>query len=384
MFSQQDNKALSGYMRIMAGVLLLGVAFAPQIAPAATVNELVAKAKQEGALIATVISDLSERATPKLAAAFNKRFGLDLRVTLTPVTDTENYPRAIAEAKAGTVPSFDAIEGSEINNISLVGAGGLDNVGNWESLLAEINPLVRDKKARPEQISPIPLSGYAFEYFSRVKAILYNPRLISRNDLPRTHAELANPKYKGKWTQPPWTSHWDIGPFVFPEIAKEKWLEIVRNAGKNAGAVQTEQRGVERVLLGEFDFAIANTHYAFHVKAKDPNAPVEITYFQDYNQGNGSYYGVRKGSRHPAAAALFALWMGTPEAESIWQADNFATQYKWGESKLDRMDRELIKKIEANIVELVSTQKGRDFLAWYGTEEGRKFRQAVGKAIRGE
>ena len=90
MFSKQDNKPPSGYVRIVAGVLLFGVAFFPQISPAATVNELVAKAKQEGVLNATVTSSLTGKTTQQLAAAFKKRFGLDIEITLTPVGDTEN------------------------------------------------------------------------------------------------------------------------------------------------------------------------------------------------------------------------------------------------------------------------------------------------------
>ena len=56
-------------------------------------------------------------------------------------------------------------------------------------------------------------------------------------------ATLADPRYNGKWTQPPWTSHWDIAPLVFPDFNREKWLEIIRRAGKNAAAVQPEQGG---------------------------------------------------------------------------------------------------------------------------------------------
>jgi len=384
MLSKQNNRVLSGYIRIVAGALLLGAVFAPRISPAATVNELIAKAKQEGVLNATVTSSLTGRTTPLLIAAFKKRFGLDIAITLTPVGDTENYPRAVAEAKAGTVPTYDSIEGSEVENISLLGVGGIQQIDNWRSLLAEVNPLVRSGKVRPEVLSPAVLSGYGFAHHIRVKGILYNPKLISLKDLPRTHAELVDPKYKGKWCQPPWTTHWDIGPMVFPDMDKEKWLEIVRNAGKNAGTVQVENNCVQRVLLGEFAFTLANTYYAFAARAKDAKASLEITYFKDYNLMTAPYYIVRKGARRPAAATLFALWMTTPESEAIWQPELFASQFLWGESELDKREKQFIQDSGAKVVDLLTTDKGRDLLAWYGTEEGRRYRQAIGKAIRGE
>ena len=251
------------------------------------------------------------------------------------------------------------------------------------SLLAEINPQVRSGKVRLEQLSPGPLKGYGFAYISRVKALLYNPKLISREKLPKTHAELADPKYKGRWTQPPWTSHWNIGPMVFPELGKDKWVDIVRKAGKNAGAVQPESAGVQRMLLGEYAFGLGGTYYVFRYRAKDPQAPLAVTYFEDYNPVQTSFYVVRKGARHPAAATLFAMWMGTPEAESIWQPAVFYTQL-WGGSDIDRKVRQLREQSGAKYVDYLSTKKGLDFLKWFRTKEGRKYKQALSRAIRGE
>ncbi len=383
MLSKQNGTVLTRTMSIVVGALLLGVAIAPQVTHAATLTELVAKAKQEGALNVTVSSSLTGRPTKQLAAAFKKRFGLDIEVTLTPLSDRKSYSKALAAAKIGSVPTYDAIEGPDTNNTGLVGAGGIQKIDNWETLLAEINPQVRSGKVRLEQLSPGPLKGYGFAYISRVKALLYNPKLISREKLPKTHAELADPKYKGRWTQPPWTSHWNIGPMVFPELGKDKWVDIVRKAGKNAGAVQPESAGVQRMLLGEYAFGLGGTHYVFRYRAKDPQAPLAVTYFEDYNPVQTSFYVVRKGARHPAAATLFAMWMGTPEAESIWQPAVFYTQL-WGGSDIDRKVRQLREQSGAKYVDYLSTKKGLDFLKWFRTKEGRKYKQALSRAIRGE
>lgn len=384
MVTEQRTNVQEKFLWVLAALFLLGPVVAGREAAGASLSELVAKAKQEGTLNATVTSSLAGKTNQPLAAAFKKRFGLDIEITITPAVDVESYPKAIAETRIGVIPTYDVMEGSEVENISLLGVGGTQQIDDWKLLLAEINPMVRSGKVRPEQLSPAALSGFAFAYLNRLKGLLYNPRLISTKDLPRTHAELADPRYKDKWTQPPWTTHWDVAPLVFPDLGRDKWLEIVRNAGKNAGAVQVEAAGVQRVLLGEFAFTPANTYYALDAKAKDPQAPIGITFFKDYNLMTGSYYMVRKGTRRPAAATLFALWMATPEAESIWQPALFVTQFLWGESELDKKERQLIQDSGAKIIDLINTEKGRDLLAWYGTEEGRKYRQAIGKAIRGE
>jgi len=383
MISKRDKKVLTRTMSIVVGALLLGVAIAPQVTHAAGLTELVAKANQEGALTVTVSSSISGKLIQQLTAAFKKRFGLDIEVTLTPVSDRKSYSKALAEAKIGTVPTYDAIEGPDTNNTGLVGAGGIQKIDNWETLLAEINPQVRSGKIRVEQLSPGPLKGYGFAYISRVKALLYNPKLISKDKLPKTHAELTDPKYKDIWTQPPWTSHWNIGPMVFPELGTEKWVDIVRKAGKNAGAVQSEIAGVQRMLLGEYKFTMANSYYYFLFKSKNPKAPLDVTYFEDYNPVQTSFYVVRKAARHPAAATLFAMWMGTPEAESIWQPVVFYTQL-WGVSDMDRKVRQLREQSGAKYVDYLSTKRGLDFLRWFRTEEGRKYKQALSRAIRGE
>lgn len=383
MFLERRGKVSTVLMSMLTAAVLFGLLFAPGASRAATLAELVAKAKQEGALNAMVIEGLTGKTTQQLAAAFKKRFGLDIDVKLTPLLNTTEYPKAIAETKAGTIPTYDVLEGSDTNNMALLGVGGIHRVDDWERLLADINPQVRSGKVRPGQLSHKPLSGFAFAYISRTKSLLYNPNLIAKQNIPKTHAELGDAKYKGMWTQPPWTTHWEPGPLALPETSKEKWIETVRRAGKNAGAVLVENAGVQRLLIGEFAFTMANTYYYFLYKAKDPKAPLEITYFKDFNVSSRAYYCVRQNARHPAAGTLFALWMATPEAEALWQPVNFYTQL-WGESAMDQRERQFIQESGAKIIDFLDSEKGLEFLKWMSTEEGRKYKESLGRAIRGE
>lgn len=382
------SKALSKYrtkiLLAIVGTFALGLVVGPGVTLAASLKTLIAKANEEGALNAAVTSSMHGKVTSKLVPVFKKRFGLDIKVTITNIRSTSHYPRAAAATRSGASPTYDTIEGSELSNIQLIEIGGTQRIPQWESLLAEINPMVRSGKVKTAQISPVPFVGHGFKYLSRVKGLVYNPKLISKADLPKTHADLANPKYKGRWTQPPWTSHWEVGPLVFPNIGKKEWLEIVRKAGKNSGAVQSAGKGIQRILIGEYAFGLANTYYALRAKAKDPQAPMEVTYFKDYNQTNSAFYVLRKGAKHPAAGTLFALWIGTPEAKAIWQPTIFATQFIWGESDLDRKVRKLIRTSGAKVIDYLENEKSINFLKWYGTEEGRKYSKKLGRAIRGE
>lgn len=378
----QSDRRVTRMVALVFGFFL--AAIAANAALAATLPDLIKSAKKEGALNAAVVSSLHGKAHPALAAAFKKRFGLDIDVTITNIRSTTHYGRAAAATRTGATPAYDTIEGSELSNVQLIEIGGTQKIDDWRSLLAGINPMVQSGKVKPDQISPAPFTGHGFKYMSRLKAMVYNPTLIEKKDLPKTHADLGDPKYKDRWTQPPWTSDWELGLAVFPELSKEQWLEVVKKAGKNVGAVQSGTKGVQRILLGEFAFGLANTYEGLRVRDKDPDAPLQISYFKDYNPSNSAYYVVRKGARHPSAGTLFALWMGTPEAKAIWQPVTYGTQFLWGESPIDRKVRTLIEESGAPVIDYLDNDATLKLLKFYGTAEGRAYSKALGKAIRGQ
>jgi ABC-type Fe3+ transport system substrate-binding protein len=348
-----------------------------------TLDELVAKAKQEGELVATIQSSWSKGLIQPLSDAFKKRFGLDIKVTVANVNSAQHFPVAIAETQAGAPATYDVVQGDDAETMQIVGAGATHKVENWATLLAEINPLVRSGKVRPDEISRGPIQDHSFMFMANVKQLIYNTRSISEKDLPRTHRDLADPKYKGKFAQPPWTSHWEIAPVAFDKFDRNEWLEVVRRAGKNSGAVMGESGAVQRVILGEFAFALAQDRYMRQIFAKDPKAPIAARFFDDYNELNQVYYSVRTRARHPAAGTLWALWMTSPESQRIWQPSDLQAM-PYGDSQLDRDFKQNIEKSKARVIGFLDNEKTMDLLKWYRTDEGRKYLDAVARAIRGE
>ena len=346
-------------------------------------DDLVRKAKQEGELIATIQSSWSKTLVQPIADAFRKRFGLDIKVTIANVNPALNTPQAIAETQSGAPATYDAVQSDDAQTIQLVGAGGTQKIDGWEALLAEVNPLVRSGKVHPEQIGQGPLAGHSFTLMVNAKQIIYNTRLISETELPRTHRELTDPKYKGKFTQPPWTAHWDIAPVAFEKFDRNEWLDVVRRAGRNAGSVLNETNGVQRVILGEFAFVLAQDRYVRQILLKDPKVPIGYRFFDDYNALNGVYYSVRTRARHPAAGTLFALWMTTPDSQAVWQPTDLQA-VPYGESKIDRDFRLSIEKAKARVIGFLDNEKTVELFQWYRTDEGRKYLDAMARAIRGE
>ncbi|MBI2357682.1 MAG: hypothetical protein HYV04_01985 [Deltaproteobacteria bacterium] len=140
---------------------------------------------------------------------------------------------------------------------------------------------------------------------------------------------------------------------------------------------------MQRVVLGEFAFVLAQDRYMRQVLAKDPKAPIAYRFFDDYNELNSVYYSLRTRARHPAAGTLFALWMTTPEAEAIWQPSDLQA-VPYGESKLDREFWLSMQKSKARVIGFLDNEKTVELLRWYRTEEGRKYLDGMARAIRGE
>ena len=123
---------------------------APQAAaaPAASpgkqaLDDLVKRANEEGEVTVTVLGSWDQSLIPPLAEAFKKRFGLTGNVQIATMAAAQHYPIAIAETRAGTPPTYDAVQGDPTETAQLIGAGGIQPIDNWELLLAEINPLVQ-------------------------------------------------------------------------------------------------------------------------------------------------------------------------------------------------------------------------------------------------
>lgn len=340
--------------------------------------DLVARAQREGELNAALVSSAAKTA-PRVVAAFKKRFGLNIDVNLD-VTGGESgkFSKLQAALKLGAPPTFDTLQGGDDNSIEMIEAGFSMRVDNWQELLAQINPLVQSGAVKPEEISPGFFSGYSFMWGNRTKSLLYNPRKLSKSQIPRSRADIANPKYKGMYAVPPWTSAWQYGVLFYD---KAKWLKILDQVGMNACCVLRFDASTDRILLGDLAFASSNTYYLWQVKAKDPEAPMAQSWFTDYTAMTQLFYMIPKGSKHPAAATLFALWMTTPEAEQIWQPVAFHPNVVFGTSELDQQARRSLKESGSKLVTWFDNAETRKALQWFGTKEGRAYRTKITKAL---
>jgi ABC-type Fe3+ transport system substrate-binding protein len=375
----------------IAALVLLGLAACAPASPPASaappaagaaaqgpLDALIAQARAEGELDTASITETG-RAVPQLVDAFNKRFGLDLKINVALGDQAGKYSQLFATLDAGLPPTFDTLTGSEEDNLRLVEEGRVIKIDNWQALLAEINPLVGSGQVKPEDVSPSLFEGYGFTWTTRDKGLLYNPRVMPESELPKTYLDMANPRYRGKFVVAPWTDQWELGILAYKD--KQQWLQTVDQIGKNAADVINFSPALDRIILGEFAFQPSNMYYYWQVMDRDPQAPLGLRYLDDYITFTKVMYVVPKGARHPAAATLWALWMTTPEAQAIWQPVSFLPNLVFGQSELDRKNREVLQKSHGKVLSWYENEDTLRELRWFATPEGKQYRARLTEAL---
>lgn len=341
-------------------------------------NKLVAQAKQEGELDTATTTEQTSR-VPELKDAFNKRFGLNINVNVALGDQAGKMAKLITTLEAGSRPEYDALTGSENDLIQVDGKGYVTAIDGWDKVLPEINPGVRDGSIKPDDVSPPPFGGKAFVWSTRSKALLYNTKLIQPDQLPKATVDLADPKYKGKFPVPPWTDTWELGIRIHTD--KDAWLQTLDQIGKNASTVIDFNPALNRILLGEFQFMPMNSYYVWDVKAKDPQAPLGISWFTDYTPYSKVLFLVPKNSKHPAAATLWSMWMGSPEAEAIWQPAAHEENIAFGLSDQDKLARQSLKDSGSKPISWYDSPDTIEQLKWWSTPEGTAYRGKIKEAV---
>lgn len=340
-------------------------------------ERLVAGARKEGKLDLMITSSQGEKGGRELIEAFKRRFGPDIKLNVDlSGQESQKFNQAVAETKNRIPPTLDLIEGTAENVLLLKEAGGAEMIENWEQLLAEISPEAYKVKNR---VSPTVLSGYGFLRGTRTVGLLYNPKVISERDLPRTWKEMGDRKYAGAFSVPPWISHAVMGLLKYD---KNEWLEIVKSWGKNKRDILTYSAGVERMLLGDLKFLYSNDHYYYEQKDKDPNAPIAVFFFEDLTPSSEVMYVVRKDARNPNAAKLFALWATTSEANVIYEKYSHQPNLALGTGPVTRENMRALRARKIDAIGWFDDSQTLEKFLWLKTQEGQNYQKALARAHR--
>jgi iron(III) transport system substrate-binding protein len=165
---------------------------------------------------------------------------------------------------------------------------------------------------------------------ARVSVLIYNPSLISEDQLPTAVLQLADPRYKGELAFAP--SETDFQPIVtsvataFGKSAALTWLDGIKsNAGDHI--YPDNETVANEVNRGAVAFGVVNQYYWYRLRAQigASNMHSDITYFAAHDPGyviDVSGAGVLKSSRNRSAAQRFLAFLVSSQGQQIISHSN--------------------------------------------------------------
>jgi iron(III) transport system substrate-binding protein len=260
------------------------------------VQKLVAAAKKEGWFM--LYTSFAEKDLPRLTAAFEKRYGVKVKVWRS--ASEKVLQRAVIETGAGR-HEFDAIHTSAL----------------------EMEALYREKVLTP--VAPAhgvellagavrPHRAWTATYLSFwVQA--YNTSVVKKDDLPRTYQDLLDPKWKGKLGIEARVPEWYAT--VAMDMGEEKGIRFFRElVARNGISVRGGHTLLSNLVIAG-DVPLALTMYQYITEgAKRKGAAVDW-FVLEPAVARMSGVGIAQRAPHPNAALLFYEFMLSTEAQQL-------------------------------------------------------------------
>lgn len=337
---------------------------------------LIDGAREEGELNVYVISALGQEGAAAIASAFNEQFGLDIDFKAD-TDESEALSQALIEVELGSEATHDIMWQSGYEDaVELIAVNGVACIDEWESILQAMSPKAY---AARDQISYLDIEGCGFKWGDWIRVMIYNTELISADELPKTHADVGNAEYAGEYTVTPFNSHIRM---LILKYEPEEVINIARAWGAGGGDYLFTGAAIPRLSVGEYKFHTGAGAQKEALFAE--GSPLAVAFFEDVTQFIDVYYTPRANAKNPNAAALFALWATTPEANVVWEKFGTATNLSLGTGPLSQ---KYSKQIQDAGIELVSWFGTAEFAAlkdWSdNTDEGKAFKEALDNAYRG-
>jgi len=214
----------------------------------------IARAKKEGAV--TLYTSMQLVDSRPLTEAFEKKYGI--KVGLWRASGEKVAERAITEARGGRF-DVDVIETD----------GAQVEIAYREKLLAPLKvPSVADV---PAEI--LPAHGYYAPTRLTLYVMSYNTNLVAPNEVPKSYADLLQPRWAGKLAlendDVPWFAS------VVKAMGESQGLAYYRRlAGQRPSMRKGHTLMAEMVSAGEIEIAI-DTHVQGIARLKEKGAPIE-------------------------------------------------------------------------------------------------------------
>lgn len=161
--------------------------------------------------------------------------------------------------------------------------------------------------------------GFYTSLYMAVHALAYNPKLVTKNDLPRSYDDLLAPKWKGKLGMEDAAYVWFVN--VLKIKGEKQGIEYMRRLAKQDVSLRSGTSLLANlVAAGELPLAI--DLYAYDVeRTKKAGAPLDWVPFEP-TIVHTIAGGINRNAPHPNASKLFMDFLLSEEGQRIYLAES--------------------------------------------------------------
>jgi iron(III) transport system substrate-binding protein len=318
-------------------------------ATATPVDDLIAGAKKEGVIEFYGPSTLGPEGAKELAGAFNKKYGLNIKLNFNASGNmTRDIGKVVGLSASGQPPEWDIMVVTDSHHGSL-----------WFRKLHK----TFDYKSLGVDPKIIEYDNGVISIANQFALPAYNKKILPAKDAPKRWEDLLDPKWKGGKLGVTSSVH------HFARLAAGPWGEEKTNdfVKKLAAMQPTLSRAGEmaqRLLLGEVLISATMQDSQLHESAQQ-GAPLV---FADAVQPVVSpeyHVGVLKGAPHPNVGHLFTVFMSTKEGQQLWEKHTgHSSAYVPGTKAYQFIQGKTVvfmKQDQAQLVDKLTRQYGKVF-----------------------
>ena len=249
---------------------------------AAPADDLNAGAKKEGVIDFYGPSTLGPEGAQAIVSAFNKKYGLNVKVNFTPSGNmTRDTAKVIGLSASGQPPEWDIMLVTDAHHGSL-----------WLR-----------KLQKSFDYTTLGVAKQRIEYDNGTVSVAnqfalpaYNTKLLPAKDVPKRWEDLLDPKWKGKIGVINSTHHW--GRLAAGAWGDEKTLDFIKKLSAQKPLLTRAGEMAQRLILGEVLVSATLQDSQLH-EAKESGAPLAFAEEVSPVVSPEYHVGVLKNSAHP-------------------------------------------------------------------------------------
>ena len=336
------------FLTRIAGVLVgLTLALAStSFGAGSPVDDLIAGAKKEGVIEFYGPSTLGPEGAQALAAGFNKKYGLNIKLNFSPSGNmTRDTAKIVGMSASGQPPEWDIMVVTDAHHGSL-----------WLRKLHQ--PF--DYAAAGVNKERIEYDRGTISVANQFALPTYNSKLVAAKDVPTKWEDLLDPKWKGKLGVINSTHHW--GRLAAGPRGDEKTLDFVKKLAAQKPLLTRAGEMAQRLILGEVLVSATLQDSQLH-ESQQSGAPLAFAEKVQPVISPEYHVGVLKNARHPNVGHLFVAYMASADVQPIWEKYTGhtsayvpgTTAYKFAQGK----QVVYMKQDQAEKVDKISRQIGK-------------------------